>query len=251
MREPRVIRSIEKDRQETPDIETSSEEYAKRFTGEVGAWFLEVQEEATLGMLAAYPGAEILDVGGGHGQTTRSLVRNGYIVTVLGSAEACKARIELLLDENRCTFKVGSILDLPYPDRTFDVVISYRTLAHVKEWKRFLSELTRVARYAVIVDFPSKRSVNSFAPYFFRVKRQVEGNTRPFISYREDQLLMEFERLGFSFNDRYPEFFLPMVLHRVVHSRKVSSGVERACRRLGLTDHFGSPVIIKLIRGGS
>ena len=59
---------------ETADIETSSDDYAARFAGEIGAWLLKVQEEATLRMLAAYPNAKILDVGGGHGQLTGALI---------------------------------------------------------------------------------------------------------------------------------------------------------------------------------
>ncbi|NEO49979.1 MAG: class I SAM-dependent methyltransferase, partial [Moorea sp. SIO4A3] len=55
---------------ETADIETSSEDYASRFAGEIGAWLLKVQEDATLKMLTPYPKATILDVGGGHGQLT-------------------------------------------------------------------------------------------------------------------------------------------------------------------------------------
>jgi hypothetical protein len=41
-------------------------------------------------------------------------------VTVLGSADACKYRIpckyriQKYVDENRCSFKVGNILDLPF-----------------------------------------------------------------------------------------------------------------------------------------
>jgi hypothetical protein len=34
--------------QETPDIHSSSDEYAERFSGKVGAWMLEVQSEIIL-----------------------------------------------------------------------------------------------------------------------------------------------------------------------------------------------------------
>jgi 16S rRNA A1518/A1519 N6-dimethyltransferase RsmA/KsgA/DIM1 with predicted DNA glycosylase/AP lyase activity len=94
---------------ETADIETSSEEYASRFSGEVGEWFLKVQEEATLNMLAPYKRATILDVGGGHGQLTGALIRNNYQLTVLGSSEVYKARIQNYLDNENCSFKVGNI----------------------------------------------------------------------------------------------------------------------------------------------
>jgi hypothetical protein len=40
-----------------PDVETSSEGYAGRFAGGVGAWFLEAQARITLALLAPWPRA--------------------------------------------------------------------------------------------------------------------------------------------------------------------------------------------------
>ena len=182
---------------ETADIETSSEDYALRFSGEIGAWLLKVQEEATLQMLDSYPNAKILDVGGGHGQLTNALVQNGYQVTVLGSADICKIKIQHFIDRNLCSFKVGNILTLPYPDRAFDIVVSYRLLSHVSQWQQFLSELATVARQAVIVDYPAVRSVNYIAPYLFQLKKGIEGNTRSFTCFQESELLEVFKPLGF------------------------------------------------------
>jgi len=235
---------------ETADIETSSDDYARRFSGKVGNWFLRVQEEATLRMLAPHRGTKILDVGGGHGQLTTTLVQHGYQVTVLGSADVCKQRVRKYVDENRCSFKVGNILDLPYPNQAFDVVVSYRLLPHVTRWKQFLSELTRVAKKAVIVDYPAVQSVNAIAPLLFRLKKRLEGNTRPYTSFRESQLLEVFRTHDFIRADRYPEFFLPMALHRTMKLPVLSSRLERISRLSGLTLLFGSPVILKFIREG-
>jgi ubiquinone/menaquinone biosynthesis C-methylase UbiE len=233
---------------ETADIETSSDDYASRFAGEIGAWLLQVQEAATLQMLAPYPNAKILDVGGGHGQITNTLVKNGYQVTVLGSADICKTRIENLLDRNLCAFQVGNILDLPYPDRAFDIAIGYRLLPHVTQWQQFLSQLARIARQAVIVDYPTIRSINFIAPYLFQLKKNLEGNTRPFTCFKESQLLEVFQPLGFKYSDRYPQFFLPIVLHRMMKSPTLSSLAEGFWRRSGMTSLFGSPVILKVVR---
>ena len=65
-----------------PDVETSSEDYARRFAGGVGAWFVEAQARITLELLAPWPRARVLDVGGGHAQLTGPLVEAGYDVTV-------------------------------------------------------------------------------------------------------------------------------------------------------------------------
>jgi len=236
--------------QETADIETSSEDYARRFSGAVGAWFLKVQEEATLQMLKPYPGASVLDVGGGHGQITGPLLENGFEVTVLGSDEVCVQRVKTYLDHPAFRFRTGNVVALPYHDCHFDVVISYRLLPHVTQWERLLSELARVARYAVIVDYPESFSFNLIAPQLFSFKKQLEGNTRPFTCFRRSQLEQVFARAGFQVTDWYPEFFLPMVLHRKLNSVGISTRLENFFRAVGGTRLFGSPVILKAVRQG-
>jgi SAM-dependent methyltransferase len=235
---------------ESADIETSSEAYAKRFSGKAGAWLLKVQEEATLDMLKTYNDATILDVGGGHGQIAGILIRKNYHVTVLGSDENCKIRIQNYVNEGLCNFQVGNILKLPFPDQSFDIVISFRLLPHVKSWEKFLEEAARVARKAVILDYPELHSVNYFAPSLFRFKKHLEKNnlTRRYSCFREGDLIDFFKQEGFVRSERYAEFFLPMVLHRVLGAPKISIFMERIFRSAGFTDKFGSPVILKLVR---
>ena len=233
---------------ETADIETSSEDYAKRFSGAIGAWFLKVQEDATVRMLSAYPGASVLDVGGGHGQLAGTLIQRGYRVTVLGSADVCKARLETFISEGRCDFEVGNLLALPYRDGAFDIVISYRLLSHVIQWSQLIRELTRVAREIVVIDYPSIRSFNWAAGHFFGLKKRIEGNTRQFACFKEADLVKACETLGFARVDRYPEFFLPMVIHRLVQRPALSAATEALFRFLGITSLLGSPVIVKFRR---
>ena len=230
---------------ETPDIETSSDNYASRFSGPLGEWLLNVQEKATLKMLKPYAGGTILDVGGGHGQLTPALIDQGYQVTILGSDESCQKRIASFLDKDLCQFKVGNVLELPYPDDAFDVVISYRFLAHVQQWQVFLSELNRVARKAVIVDYPTVRSFNSIAPILFQLKKNVEQNTRPYISYEEKQIFEFLKSINSQPKERYAQFFWPMALHRMMKSPKLSSVLEGFVRVTGATYILGSPVILK------
>ncbi len=233
---------------ETPDIETSSDDYARRFSGRVGAWLLKVQQRATLRMLASNPMATVLDVGGGHGQVTRPLIESGFHVTVLGSAESCRRRIESLVADERCSFRVGNILDLPFSDRAFDVVLSYRLLPHVRDWRQLISEMTRVAGKAVIIDYPTVRSVNYFAGAMFGFKKRLEGNTRPFTCFSEPELLRAFQERGFARDGRYAEFLLPMVFHRTLRCPILSAAMEAVCRATGLTHLFGSPVVLRLAR---
>lgn len=115
-----------------------------------------------------------MDVGGRHGQLTGALVQKGYQVTVLGSSAVCKKRVQKFVDEKYCSFKVGNILDLPYPDQAFDIVLSYRLLPHVTRWKQFVSELTRVVKIGVLVDYPAVCSINFIAPFLFQLKKIIE-----------------------------------------------------------------------------
>jgi SAM-dependent methyltransferase len=46
---------------------------------------------------------------------------------------------------------------LPYPDDRFDIVTTIDVIEHVPDYQRFLAELVRVARRAVIVSTPNRR----------------------------------------------------------------------------------------------
>ncbi len=233
---------------ETADIETSTDDYASRFAGKVGAWMLQVQERGVLGMLAPYPGASVLDVGGGHGQLTGALLRSGHRVTVLSSSEECKARIRQYVESGQVEFHVGNVLETPFPDRSFDVVISIRFLAHVARWPEFLGEMARAADRAVIIDYPEVRSVNYIGPHLFRLKKRLEGNTRPYTCFRERQLLDAFEEAGFRRSDCIRQFFLPMVLHRILKRPRLSTSLEALFRSARLTGFLGSPAILRVER---
>jgi 2-polyprenyl-3-methyl-5-hydroxy-6-metoxy-1,4-benzoquinol methylase len=233
-----------------PDVETASEDYARRFAGPIGDWFLRVQEQAVLRMLSPWPGGTVLDVGGGHGQLTGALTRHGYQVTVAGSDATCQRRISDLIRQRRCRFEVANLFDLPYPAHAFDVVLSVRLLPHVEAWNDLIGEMTRAARSAVIVDYPAVCSLNCLTPVLFGAKRKLEGNTRTYRSFREADIVSAFAAHGFRPRARYPQFFLPMVLHRVMRQPDVSAALEGACRVAQLTRWFGSPVIQAFSRQG-
>jgi 2-polyprenyl-3-methyl-5-hydroxy-6-metoxy-1,4-benzoquinol methylase len=235
---------------EHADVETSSDDYARRFAGAVGAWFLAIQESATVRMLAPYGRATVLDVGGGHGQLTAALIAAGHRVTVFGSAECCRQRVEAFITAGTCAFESGDLLALPFRDRRYDVVVAYRLLAHVTRWQTLLREMARVADRAFLVDVPIRRSLNRLAPWLFALKQRVEGNTRAFSLFDEAAVLGVAASAGFIAVDRYAEFFMPMALHRVLRAPRLSAASERTLRAIGATGRFGSPVILKLGRLG-
>lgn len=234
---------------EDADIGTSSDDYARRFTGGVGRWFVATQTRITLGLLQALPaGASILDVGGGHGQIAPPLIEAGYEVTVVGSDPVCAARLEPWIEQGRCRFEAVNLRALPFPDRSFDAVVCLRLLPHSVSWTGLIGELCRVARRSVVVDYPSLRSANIFATRLFKLKRRVELNTRGFIMFTPGEINTAFAERGFDVRKERPQFLLPMVAHRLTDHASLSKVAETPARLLGLTRWFGSPVIVRADR---
>jgi SAM-dependent methyltransferase len=235
---------------EDADIESSSERYARRFAGPVGQWFLDLQARLTLQCLTGLaPAASVLDVGGGHAQLAPPLADAGYRVVVVGSDASCGARLAALTSAGRCRFEVADLLALPYPDQAFDAVVCYRLLAHSIDWRRLIGELCRVARHRVVVDYPSRRSINVASEALFRIKNSIErGTTRPFTLYGRAQMTRAFAASGFRMTEERPQFFLPMALYRLAGSPRLPRAVEALARGAGLTRLLGSPVIARADR---
>jgi 2-polyprenyl-3-methyl-5-hydroxy-6-metoxy-1,4-benzoquinol methylase len=228
-----------------PDVETSSAAYARRFQGSVGSWFLEVQARLTLELLRPWPGARVLDVGGGHGQLTGPLIEAGYEVTVLSSDASCRARVGPWIDGGRARFEVGDLRHPPFSARSFDAALSFRLLPHLADWPALVAGLCRMARRAVILDYPTRRSVNTWAGALFEAKQRLEGDTRPFRVFDDREVEEAFAAHGFQATARRPQFLLPMALHRGLHLAVLSRGLEAAARGLGLTRRWGSPVVLR------
>jgi 2-polyprenyl-3-methyl-5-hydroxy-6-metoxy-1,4-benzoquinol methylase len=235
---------------EDADVVTSSDEYARRFDGPVGSFFLAVQERATLDLLGPFPGATVLDVGGGHGQTTRALVDAGHAVTVLGSDSSCERRVREWTGSGRARFVAADLLDPGLPARGFDVVLSYRLLPHATRVSDLVATLCRLARRAVVVDYPTRRSVNAAAELLFGVKKGVERDTRPFRVFSDAEVEAAFAAHGFRPTGRKPQFLFPMALHRATGSASLARLLEGAAAGTGLRRLFGSPVILRLEPGG-
>lgn len=233
---------------EAPDVETASAGYARRFAGDVGAWFLDVQARLALELLRPWPGARVLDFGGGHGQLTAALVDGGHEVTVFGSPGACGERLRAFVDAGRARYEAGDLRRAPWGDRSFDVVLSFRLLPHVPDWRALVGELCRLAARAVVVDYPTARSVNAAAALLFGWKRAVEGNTRPFTVFGESEIRDAFSARRFLVTARRPEFFFPMALHRAHGRAPLARALEAAAGRARLTRALGSPVVLRAER---
>lgn len=230
---------------ETADIETATADYASRFSGVAGQYFLDKQAKFTLSLLSDFPEAKVLDVGGGHAQLAEPLIKSGFDVTVTGSDDSCKEHLSQRIPEDHFYYKTCDSLHLPFADQSFDVVMSFRLLSHVDRWAELIAELTRVAKYCVLFDYADRRSTNILYDHFFHIKKQMEGNTRHFNLFTRSMISKELQKNGFQKPVFKPQFFCPMVLHRTLNNRRISSAVESCFRFTGVTQLFGSPIILR------
>ena len=231
---------------ETPDIETASDAYAQRFAGAAGRYLLGEQETAIRAVLADWDGGTVLDVGGGHAQLTELLRSLAADVLVFGSEPRSLERVRR--DFPDCATATGDLLALPFASRSFDVVVAVRLLPHVRDWIRLLSELCRVARSTVVVDYPRTTGFNGLTPLLFPLKKRLEGNTRHYRNFRDAEIDEVLQVCGFEPRERRAQFLLPMVAHRRANGFAALRGFERAAKHLRLTQSFGSPVIVRADR---
>lgn len=204
---------------------------------------LQQQEETVKRWVQLIPNDSFLDVGGGHGQLAVPLAEDGFRGTVTGSAPECAKRLQLdrlgdLLSFTRC-----SVIALPFPDRSFSPIISIRLLPHCTQWKKLIQELCRVADQHVIVDYPTSQSINALSSLMFGLKKSIEKNTRPYHLFTHREIKAEFDSNGFELQERHNEFFWPMVLHRAMKNRAISTYIEKLARLCGLTALLGSPTL--------
>ena len=234
---------------ENADLDTASDDYAGRFSGRVGAWFLQVQATIVLDLLRDLPaGASVLDVGGGHAQITPALIEAGFRVLVVGSHPDAGLRLKSWLNGGRCRFEVADLQALPYGASAFDAAVCFRLLPHSISWTGLIRELCRVTRASVVVDYPSIRSINIISDRLFGLKKRIERNTRPFVLFHPPQVREAFEQNGLRVTAERPQFLIPMVVHRMAGLALLSRALEVPGRLTGLTRWFGSPVIVRADR---
>jgi SAM-dependent methyltransferase len=241
---------------ESPDVHSSTDGYARRFSGSVGAWFLEVQERAFDRCLEQIECRSALDLGGGHGQVAIPLARRGIkVCTVVSSANAMGQLQKLLAKESeevqsRISIVISDLFSPPVLEGEYDVVVSIRILSHLPEWREFLDTMCKFATKAVMFDYPSERSLNFFSTRLFKFKQNLEGNTRPFEIFKDRVIIEELRTKGYLVRATERQFFLPMVLHRFLDSYRLSRFAETVFDRIGLRRILGSPILLVASREG-
>ena len=240
-----IVRDI--DGFEVPDIHSSSAGYAQRFSGPVGRWMLQVQEDVTQKLLPENCRV-VMDAGGGHGQNIGLLRQRAEHTTILGSDDSCQELIREELVPGKVDFVTGHLTRLPFEDGAFDCSLSYRMITHLLDWPVHISELCRVSGRSVLIEFPVRQGFNALSAVLFQVKKNIEQNTRPYTLFSPSDVAAQFRRHDFELIQITPQFFWPMVLHRLHKNIHLAKGLEWLPWQVGLTQRLGSPVIARFDR---
>jgi ubiquinone/menaquinone biosynthesis C-methylase UbiE len=102
------------------------------------------EQPAMNALLDGIASGRALDTACGTGRLTRMLVDHGHKVTGLDTSEAMLERARINVPE--ATLHLGSLLHLPFPDASFDVVCCGLALTHVLLLQPAIAELARVLR---------------------------------------------------------------------------------------------------------
>jgi len=119
--------------------------YAKRVTENVGGNRLINRVET--GLIAAHvKGNEILDVGIGTGRASLPLLEAGLAVTGIDSSQAMLDECKRRAGSRPIRLQVGDVTAVPFPDASFDSLVSLNVLTHFPNWQSVLTEWLRVVR---------------------------------------------------------------------------------------------------------
>jgi ubiquinone/menaquinone biosynthesis C-methylase UbiE len=181
---------------------TSKEQVDELFTQTVEDWarFYEDPKPATLSsqnlvsrrrfaleMIEARvpPGSKILDIGCGTGHLAGELMRRGYEAWGVDFSDAMVRYAREHYDADR--FQVGDIERIPFPDNSFDGVMSLGVMEYLSEDEPALREIWRVLKpggWAVIT------TPSSICPFYYMDRAIVKTRllARPLVRFVRQRL---------------------------------------------------------------
>ena len=218
----------------------------RRFGGPIGDLVARTQARVLANMVGRIQEREILDVGTGTGRVALLLAHGAARVTAIDASEEMLAiaRRRAEAEYVKVRFERGDAHALDFPDRGFDVVVSFRLLMHAPDWRRCLAEMCRVSDRLVIIDYPSSTSAAAIESGLRRVAGSLGMRTESYRVFSRATIAAAFDENGYRIRSMHRQFVLPIAFHKLIGSRRFTLWIENILDRVGLLKPFGSPVTL-------
>lgn len=138
------------------------EQYEAWYTTPRGAWIGEEEYRLLQALLAPRSGETVLDVGCGTGHFTRCFSESTTIGWAVG-ADIDFGMARFAAGRGKAAYLAADGQCLPFADRSFDLVISVTALCFMRDARRALAEMLRVARRRVALGLLNRHSLLWFA----------------------------------------------------------------------------------------
>lgn len=133
-------------------------EYDAWYDSPRGRWIGDVEFELLCRHLDTNPGTSLLDVGCGTGWFTRRLAAAGFEMTGL-DVDANALDFARQRSDHGISYVEGNACRLPFPDQSFDQVISITALCFVADWPLAMAEIVRVTRRRFVLGLLNRHSL--------------------------------------------------------------------------------------------
>ncbi len=163
----------------------------------------------------------VLEIGTAEAYIIRELIKKKAVMSAVGydiskiRLNRAQKRIDKNGLKNQIKLILGNGTNLPFEDKTFDVVILPQILEHISNKKdiiKLLKESYRVSKYGLLISLPLRDSEN----FWIRWSKYIDpDHIKNLVKYKNGWIYNApnveklFKEIGFIFNrsDRYREFF--------------------------------------------
>lgn len=136
------------------------EQYEAWYATRRGAWIGEEEYRLIASLLAPRPGETLLDVGCGTGYFTRRFATDAAIKNVIGAdIDPDTLRFAAGQSAHGVSFVAADARQLPFRDKSFDLVVGITSLCFIRKEKQALREMLRVARRRVVLGLLNRHSL--------------------------------------------------------------------------------------------
>lgn len=134
------------------------EQYEAWYTIPRGAWIGGIEYRLLDELLGPHSGETVLDVGCGTGHFTRRFSGSAAVGWTVG-ADTDFAAARFASGRGKAAYVVADGQYLPFADRSFDLVISVTAICFMRDARRALMEMLRVARRRVALGLLNRHSL--------------------------------------------------------------------------------------------